>query len=164
MFALERKLLKKTHSKSILTLPIANVLTAINVITNPTYVLGDAFPTPANPVLGEIFCRLIWSHSLIFNYVFFSVYITLALTVERWFAVINPHKYSDVFTQRRVFGYIFFCWAWSFFLTAGGIVQTIYTPSDTKSGKFISLQKVPSFEFSLLSFKVPRGGFFLVSL
>ena len=132
MFVLERMLLKKTHSVLILTLAIADVLTAINVITSPTYVLGDAFPTPANPVLGEIFCRLIWSHSLIFNLVFFSVYITLALTVERWFAVVKPHKYSDVFTRRRVFGYIFFCWAWSFFLTAGGVVQTIYTPSDDK--------------------------------
>ena len=98
MFVLERKLLKKTHSVLILTLAIADVLTAINVITSPTYVLGDAFPTPTNPVLGEIFCRLIWSHSLTFSLVFFSVYIALALTVERWFAVEKPQKYSDVFT------------------------------------------------------------------
>ena len=137
MFSLERKLLKKSYNILILTLAIADVLTAIMVITSPAYVLGEAFPYPTkNHILAEIVCRFIWSRGLIFHLVFFSVYITLVLTAERWCAVVKPHRYTNVFSRRRVLGYILFSWAWSFLLISKHIIDTVYTPSSEKICQF----------------------------
>lgn len=77
LFVRERRLLEKSYNVLILTLAIADVMTAILLITNPSFVVGDAFPYPTNPVLGEIFCRVIWSRVFLFQLVFFSIYITL---------------------------------------------------------------------------------------
>ena len=136
MFSLERKLLKKSYNILILTLAIADVLTAIMVITSPAYVLGDTFRYPTNHTLAEIVCRLIWSRGIIFQLVFFSVYITLVLTAERWCAVVKPHRYNDVFSRKRVLGYILFSWVWSFLLVSKHISDTVYTPSSEKICQF----------------------------
>lgn len=136
IFARERKLLKKPYNILILTLSISDVLTAINVITNPAYVLGDAFPYPTNPIITEIVCRLIWSRAIIFHLVFFSVYITLVLAAERWYAVVKPHSYKDVFSRQRVLGYIAFSWAWSALLMAKHIKGTVYVPSSQQICQF----------------------------
>lgn len=136
MFAKERKLLKKEYNILILTLAIADVLTAINVITSPAFVLGDAFPYPTTPLLGEIVCRLIWGRAVIFHLVFFSVYITLFLTAERWCAVVKPYQYVDIFSRRKVLGYIFFSWVWSILLMARHLKDTVYIPSSKQICQF----------------------------
>lgn len=132
MFAKERNLLKKSYNILILALAIADVLTAINVIIHPAYVLGDAFPRPTNVFQGELFCRFISSRSIVFHLVFFSVYISLFLTAERWCAVVKPHWYSIAFSQKKVLGYVLFSWAWSFLLMSEGIVNRRYVPASNK--------------------------------
>ena len=128
-FSLERRLLKKSYNILIVTLAIADVLTAIMVIISPAYVLGKAFPYPTNPIMGEIFCRFISNKVMIFQLIFFSVYITLVLTAERWCAVVKPHRYNDVFSRRRVLVYILFSWAWSLLLISKSVIESVYTPS-----------------------------------
>ena len=83
VFIQDRKLLRKSYNILILSLAVADVLTAISLITNPAFVLGDAFPYPTNPILGDIFCRVIWSRTFLFQLVVFSGYICLALVTER---------------------------------------------------------------------------------
>ena len=80
VFIQEKNLLKKSYNNLIMSLAIADVLTDITLITNPAFVLGDAFPYPTNPVLGEIYCRFRWSRVPIFQLVVFSVYIVSVLT------------------------------------------------------------------------------------
>ena len=128
-FTLERRLLKKSYNILILTLAIADVLTATMVIISPSYVLGKAFPFPTNPIMGEIFCRFISNRVIIFQLIFFSVYITLVLTAERWCAVVKPHRYNDVFSRRRVLAYILFSWVWSILLMSKSIIASAHTPS-----------------------------------
>ena len=61
VFIFDKKLLKKSYNKLIFSLAIIDVLTAVSLIKNPAFVLGDSFPYPTGPVLGELFCRLIWA-------------------------------------------------------------------------------------------------------
>ena len=136
VFIQEKNLLKKSYNKLILSLAIADVLTAITLITNPAFVLGDAFPYPTSPVLGEIYCRVIWSRVPIFQLVVFSVYIVSVLTTERWFAVVKPHKYNDVFNRKKVVGYVIFSWVWSVIITLPGLYETVYNPSSNKICEF----------------------------
>lgn len=132
MFTLERRLLKKSYNILILALAITDVLTAVNVIVNPSFVLGDAFPYPTGPILGEIFCRLISTRLLIFQLVFFSVYINLVLTAERWCAIVRPHKYNYAFSNKRVLCYIVLSWVWSVLLILKGALTVGYSPSGDK--------------------------------
>ena len=110
LFVKERKLLKKSYNMLILFLAISDVLTAILLVTNPALVLGDLFPYPTNPVLGRIFCRVIWSRAFLFQLAVFSAYICLALATERWYAVIKPLQYNDTFNKKRTLVYIFLVW------------------------------------------------------
>ncbi|CAH3192157.1 unnamed protein product [Porites evermanni] len=132
LFFHDKKLLKKSYNAFILCLAIADILTSILVITSPGFGLGDLIARPTNPVLGEIYCRAIWSRVFVFQHVFFSVYITLLLTIERWVAVVKPAKYNVGFKGKRVIGYIFFCWICSSsneickfkFISSGSIFRT----------------------------------------
>ena len=136
VFIFDKNLLKKSHNMLILALAIADVLTAVQLITHPAFVLGDAFPYPTDPVLGEIFCRIIWSRVFLFQLVVFSAYIALFLTTERWFAVLKPHKYNNVFNPKRVIWYIVFSWVWSFALTGPGLLEIEYSSSADKICEF----------------------------
>ena len=133
VFFLDRKLLKKSYNVFILFLAIADVLTAINLITNPAFVLGDAFPYPTDPILCNIFCRVIWSRVFIFQLVVFSVYITVSLTAERWVAVVKPSKYNNAFNLNRVIRYVILAWVWSLALTGSGLIETVYKPNSSSN-------------------------------
>ena len=46
VIAHDKKQLKKSYNMLLLSLAIANILTAINLMTSPAFVLGEAFPYP----------------------------------------------------------------------------------------------------------------------
>ncbi|XP_068696063.1 somatostatin receptor type 4-like [Montipora foliosa] len=132
MFVMERQLLKKSYNVLIMFLAISDVLTAVNIIISPFYVLGNAFPYPQNPIPGEIFCRFIHNKILVFHLIYFSVYITLVLTAERWFAVVRPHQYNHTFSRKKVVGYITLSWVWSLLLKLRGVINSSFNPSGDK--------------------------------
>ena len=136
VFIFDKKLLKKSYNTLIFTLAIADVLTAVSLISNPVFVLGDSFPYPTGPVLGELFCRLIWSRAILFQLAVFCVYICLALTAERWFAVVKPHKYSDTFSRRKVICYICSSWLCALLSAGSGMIETVYRASPNKICEF----------------------------
>ena len=130
IFWRDRKLLKKSYNMLILSLAIADVLTAIMLVTYPAFVLGESFPYPTNHILGEIFCRAIWSRVFLFQLVVFSAYICLALTTERWYAVVNPARYKETFNRKRTLIYIVGAWVWSLILLGSGFFGVGYVPSN----------------------------------
>lgn len=136
VFIFDKRLLKKSYNKLIFSLAIADVLTAVNLITNPVFVLGDSFPYPRSPVLGELFCRLIWSRTILFQLASFSVYICLVLTIERWFAVVKPHVYSNTFSRRRIVCYICSSWVCAFISAGSGMIETVYNASPKQICEF----------------------------
>ena len=127
------KLLKKSYNILILSLAIADVLTAICLITNPGFVLGDAFPYPENQLLGKISCFVIWSRVFLFQLAIFSVYICLALATERWYAVVKPMKYQSTFNKKNTLLYIASSWAWSLILFTSGFFQVGYVASNPRN-------------------------------
>ena len=124
------KLLKKSYNILILSLAIADVLTAICLVTNPAFVLGDAFPYAENHLLGKISCLVIWSRIFLFQLVTFSAYICLALATERWYAVVKPMKYQSTFNKKNTLLYIASSWVWSLILVTGIFFQVDYVASN----------------------------------
>ena len=82
-------------------------------LTSPGFGLGDLIRRPSNEVVGTILCRVFWSRVFLFQLLFFTVYITLLLTIERWVAVVKPSKYGIAFKGKKLTGYLIFCWIWS---------------------------------------------------
>ena len=82
VLARDKRLLKKSYNMLILSLAVADILAAVNLITSQVFVLGHSFPYPTNHALGEAFCRVIRSRTFLFQLVVFSVYICLALVTE----------------------------------------------------------------------------------
>ena len=151
----DRKLLRISYNILILSLAVADILTAINLISNPAFVLGDAFPYPSNPILSDIFCRVIWSRMLLFQLLVFSAYICLGLVTERWYAVIRQFKYSNTFNKKRTFIYIFAVGLLSLVLCCSTFFEAQYVSSSPTgpciwwlSGKNIT-RWLESFKFSL---------------
>ena len=130
IFVQDRKLLKKSYNMLILSLAISDVITALSLVTNPAFVLGDLIPDPTNHTLGQMFCSLIWSRVFLFQLVVFSAYICLALTTERWCAVIKPLRYNEAFSTKKTLIYIFFAWLWSLILCGTSIFEVDYVPSN----------------------------------
>ena len=125
VFVWDKKLLKKSYNMFILSLAIADMFTGITLMTSPVFI---TFPRPTSPFLGELFCRLLWNFFLPWQLGIFSVHICLLLTIERWFAVVKPHKYGDIFSRRKVIGCIFASWVWSCILVCSAILETVYNP------------------------------------
>ena len=133
MFALEKQLLKKSFNILILVLAITDVLIALNVSLNPSYgFVLDATTYPKSPILHDVFCRLIYSRVIIFQLVYFSIYITLVLTAERWWAVVRPHTYKSIFSRKRILAYIVLSWIWVLLLMVKSIIDNSRDPSAKK--------------------------------
>ena len=162
VFVRDKKLLKKSYNTFILCLAIADMLTAILLITSPGFALGDLIPRPTNPVLGEIFCHVIWSRTFLFQLVFFSIYITLLLTVERWVAVVKPSNYNLFFKGKRLMGYVLFCLIWSFALIGTDLFDVVYDPSSSSNDicKFNFISSGSIFRTSLSVFLIIMKLFF----
>ena len=133
VFVENKKLLRKSYNILILSLAVSDVMTALLLITNPAFVLGNVFPYPTNHVIGDIFCRFIWSRVILFQLVVFSAYICMALATERWYAVVRPFQYQEVFNKKRTLVYIFLVWLWSLLLVITTPFEVVFVPSNSPS-------------------------------
>ena len=94
LFIKKSKWLKKAHGCLIFALSIQDILTAICLLSLPSFVLDhDAYPLPSSSIARDIFCSLVWSQYFAFALGVTSVYTCLMLTIERWFAVVKPLYY-----------------------------------------------------------------------
>lgn len=95
LFIRNREWLKKAHSHLILTLAVTDILTAICILCVPLLIHeSDVYSVPSNETLRELYCRVVWSHYLVFSLGVTSVYLCLSLAIERWLAVKKPHFYK----------------------------------------------------------------------
>ena len=95
--------LKKAHSNLILALAITDILAAICVLTVPLFIHeSDVYRVPENEFLRELYCRVVWSHYLVFSLGVTSVYLCLSLAIERWLAINRPHFYKQHLNSKRV--------------------------------------------------------------
>lgn len=103
-FVFDKRVFRKNYNICILALAISDVLSAVNVIM---ILMAIVFYLPKHPVLGKIFCKLRANFFFPRQLFIFSVYIFLLLSVERWIAVVKPHKYSILSSRKRIVGCIF---------------------------------------------------------
>ena len=82
----------------------------------------DALPVPGG-VLGEIFCRVLFSQYLVFTLGIVSVYTVAFLALERWFAVARPTTYKSTCTRRRVLVSVVLVWFVSVLLNTPHLLE-----------------------------------------
>ena len=75
----------------ICSLAITDIITSIILVFSRYLYLPSM---PGGEIFQEIYCRTIWSAWILFTLGYISIYTCLALTIERWFAVIKPMAHS----------------------------------------------------------------------
>lgn len=85
--------LKHSYNVFICSLAVTDIITAIMLIFSRFLYLP---PIPDGKASKEIYCRTIWSAWILFTLGYISIYTCLALTIERWLAVVKPHVYRAV--------------------------------------------------------------------
>ena len=102
LFIRNRGWLKKAHSNLILMLAITDILTAICVLFVPLFIHeSDVYSVPENEFLRELYCRVVWSHYIVFSLGVTSVYLCLSLAIERWLAINKPIFYKQHLNKKR---------------------------------------------------------------
>ena len=57
----------------------------------------------------------------------------MALATERWYAVVRPFQYQEVFNKKRTLVYIFLVWLWSLLLVITTPFEVVFVPSNSPS-------------------------------
>ena len=95
LFIKKSKWLKKAHGFLIFELSIQDILTAICLLSLPSFILDhDAYPLSSSSKARDSFCSLVWSRYFPFSLGVTTVYTCLMLRIERWFAVVKPLYYG----------------------------------------------------------------------
>ena len=85
--------LKHSYNIFIFSLSVTDIMTSIMLVFSQFLYLP---PMPDGVTAREIYCKTIWSGWILFTFGYISIYTCLALTIERWLAVIKPHIYCAV--------------------------------------------------------------------
>ena len=100
--------LKHPYNVFIFSLAVADITTAIMLIFS-RYLYLPA--TPGSGVPREIYCKAIWAAWILFTLGYISIYTCLALTVERWLAVVKPQVYQAI-TPPEAIKAVIVVWLW----------------------------------------------------
>lgn len=104
--------LKHSYNIFILSLAITDIVTAIFLVFSRFLYLP---PTPTGHFAREIYCRTIWSAAIVFALGYVSVYTCVALTIDRWLAVVKPLVYRSIKPQ-HVKKAVVLIWIWGILL------------------------------------------------
>ena len=99
--------LRNRTSYFIVHLAFADIITSIWVI--PFHLFPQMPPIPSG-IAGEIMCRVYISKFFLWVSIFSSIYSLLAVTMERFVAIVHPTKYKVLFTPGKCICIIFFTW------------------------------------------------------
>ena len=137
LFIRNRGWLKKAHSNLILMLAITDILTAICVLFVPLFIHeSDVYSVPENEFLRELYCRVVWSHYIVFSLGVTSVYLCLSLAIERWLAINKPIFYKQHLNKKRTISLLVVTpWIAGFAFESSAIIRTagVVLPDGTTS-------------------------------
>ena len=123
-------MLKSPYNVNIFHLAITDLLVSIVIFLTPGFIFQKIPAWPEGTLSGEIFCRVISSHFLTFSTATTSVYITVALAIERWYAVVRPLQYRVKFHKKRLICEVFIIWASSLCVNALLLFEVKYNPKE----------------------------------
>ncbi|CAB3992204.1 melatonin receptor type 1A-like [Paramuricea clavata] len=137
LFVRNRGWLKKAHSNLILALAITDILTAVCVLCVPLFIHeSDVYAVPQNVFLRELYCRVVWSHYIVFSLGVTSVYLCLSLAIERWLAIKKPLFYKQHLNSKRIICLLVAIpWIAGFAFESSAIIRTtgVVLPDGTTS-------------------------------
>ena len=96
-----RTIFRKPYTIIVFSLALTDIITSILLFISPRFVFQDTFPQPSSMVGLRFFCVLIWGRTPLFCFALVSMYLTILLTVDRWFAVVRPTEYHTRFTRKK---------------------------------------------------------------
>ena len=137
LFIRNRGWLKKAHSILILMLAITDILTAVCILCVPPFIHeSDVYTVPESEFLRELYCRVVWSHYILFSLGVTSVYLCLSLAIERWLAIKKPLFYKQhINSKRAVCLLVVIPWIAGFVFQITAIIRTsgVVLPNGTTS-------------------------------
>ncbi|XP_072044944.1 melatonin receptor type 1B-B-like [Amphiura filiformis] len=162
---------KFLHNKTnylIFSLALADLIVCLQAITLNTYItvhipqrdadfIDNSYPR--NRIAGEQYCRFVINKYMYWANTVASVYFLVAVSFERYLAIVRPFQYLRFFTTRRLVWMIAIIWIWSFF-------EESYLAVFTKYDAHVTSCKY-DFTHNFLQTLVPIWGFtlsFLVPL
>ena len=126
LFLHNKKWLKRTYGRLVFALAVVDLLTAICLFSTPLAIHHEKkMNKPKDKVARELFCRLLWSHYILFSFGITSIYTCLVLTTERWIAVAKPlyiRKYKP--SRRTLIACLAMPWLAGFLLEANVVKET----------------------------------------
>lgn len=123
-----KRMLKSPYNVNLFHLAITDLLVSVVIFLTPGFIFQKIPSPPEGALGGEIFCRVISSHFLTFSTATTSVYITVALAIERWYAVARPLQYRAKFHKKRLIYEVFIIWALSLSVNAFLPFEVKYDP------------------------------------
>jgi magnesium-transporting ATPase (P-type) len=98
----------------VINLAVSDVLAGVFLIFNRFLYLPEM---PKTQPVAYLFCTFLWGGYILFGLCYVSVYTCLALTIERWFAVVKPHIYRRI-KAKHVQITLIFVWLWAFLINS----------------------------------------------
>ena len=126
LFLRNKKWLQRTYGRLVFALAVVDLLTAVFLFATPLAVHDEKrMRNPSTTIAREMYCRLLWSHYILFSFGVTSIYTCLVLTTERWIAVAKPlymRKYNP--SRRTLLACLALPWFAGFLLEANVIKET----------------------------------------
>lgn len=136
-----KDMLKSPYNVNIFHLAITDLLVSAAILLTPGFIFQEI---PVAPVLGgEILCRVISSHFLTFSTATTSIYITVALATERWYAVARPLEYRAKFHKKRLICETITIWLLSFGVNSLLPTEVKYHPEKNSVLESCEVIKIP---------------------
>ncbi|XP_028395135.1 somatostatin receptor type 5-like [Dendronephthya gigantea] len=98
----------------IINLAVADFLAGIFIFSSRFFFQPQI---PENYTSAMTYCYLLWGAYLLHGLMYVSIYACLALTIERWLAIMRPHFYWRVKPKHAMVAMIF-VWVWAFLINA----------------------------------------------
>ncbi|EDO46909.1 predicted protein [Nematostella vectensis] len=106
----DKRLLNTACNVLLFSLALTDMCTGLSLFFTPAYVVAPQHFTVPLGVIGDFFCRIIFSQCLVFTLGIISVYTLTFMAVERW--------YKAMFAKNRKYLYVAMVWLWSCLLNA----------------------------------------------
>ena len=136
-----KDMLKSPYNVNIFHLAITDLLVSAAIILTPGFIFREI---PFAPLLGgEILCRVISSHFLTFSTATTSIYITVALATERWYAVARPLEYRAKFHKKRLICETITIWVLSLGVNSLLPLEVNYNPEKSSALESCEVIKMP---------------------